>query len=105
MNRRSFIGSILALASAPAIVRADSLMRIVPLDRLVVFGESTVHIDGLEEFFTDGVHVTAEGLRVVERHIIAAWGDSIWAPINTIGALHIEKLGEVVEVRWPVAKE
>lgn len=31
MNRRGFLGSILALAAAPAIVRADSLMRIVPL--------------------------------------------------------------------------
>jgi len=30
MNRRGFLGSILALAAAPAIVRADSLMRIVP---------------------------------------------------------------------------
>lgn len=32
MNRRSFLGSILAAAAAPAIVRADSLMRIVPSD-------------------------------------------------------------------------
>lgn len=30
MNRRSFMGSILALGAAPAIVRADALMRIVP---------------------------------------------------------------------------
>src|SRR5574343_1126621 len=30
MNRRHFLGSILALGVAPAIVRADSLMRIVP---------------------------------------------------------------------------
>lgn len=30
MNRRGFMGSILALAAAPAIVRADALMRIVP---------------------------------------------------------------------------
>lgn len=30
MNRRGFLSSILALAAAPAIVRADSLMRIVP---------------------------------------------------------------------------
>lgn len=29
MNRRGFIGSILAAAAAPAIVRADSLMKIV----------------------------------------------------------------------------
>ena len=32
MNRRSFLSAILATACAPAIVRADSLMRIVPRD-------------------------------------------------------------------------
>lgn len=32
MNRRGFIGSILAFGTAPAIVRADALMRIVPRD-------------------------------------------------------------------------
>lgn len=36
MNRRGFLGSILALASAPAIVRADSLMRIVPRQAVIV---------------------------------------------------------------------
>jgi hypothetical protein len=30
VNRRGFLGSILALGAAPAIVRADSLMRVVP---------------------------------------------------------------------------
>lgn len=29
MNRRSFMGSILALGSAPAIARAESLMKVV----------------------------------------------------------------------------
>jgi len=38
MNRRSFLSSILALGAAPAIVRADSLMRIVPRGLLVVSG-------------------------------------------------------------------
>lgn len=36
MNRRGFIGSILALGAAPAIVRADSLMRIVSRDALIL---------------------------------------------------------------------
>lgn len=35
MNRRGFLGSILAACAAPAIVRADSLMRIVPRDLTV----------------------------------------------------------------------
>jgi len=37
MNRRGFLASCLALAAAPAIVRADSLMRIVP-KRAAVLG-------------------------------------------------------------------
>ena len=36
MDRRSFLSSILALAAAPAIVRADSLMRIVPVEAEVL---------------------------------------------------------------------
>lgn len=36
MNRRSFLGAIIASATAPAIVRADSLMRIVPRETLVL---------------------------------------------------------------------
>ena len=36
MNRRGFLASCLALAAAPAIVRADSLMRIVPIETTVV---------------------------------------------------------------------
>lgn len=36
MNRRGFLGSILTACAAPAIVRADSLMRIVPRDLVLV---------------------------------------------------------------------
>lgn len=36
MNRRGFLGSILALGAAPAIVRADALMRIVPVDTVAI---------------------------------------------------------------------
>lgn len=32
MNRRSFMGSILALGTAPAVLRAENLMRIRPLE-------------------------------------------------------------------------
>lgn len=35
-TRRSFLGSILAMGAAPAIVRADALMRIVPTSALVL---------------------------------------------------------------------
>jgi hypothetical protein len=36
ITRRGFMQSILALAAAPAIVRADSLMRIVPTRTLIL---------------------------------------------------------------------
>jgi len=36
MDRRSFLSSVLALGAAPAIVRADSLMRIVPRELTVM---------------------------------------------------------------------
>lgn len=36
MNRRGFLSSILALGAAPAIVRADSLMRVVPRETTVI---------------------------------------------------------------------
>jgi hypothetical protein len=35
-TRRGFLGSILALGVAPAIVRADSLMRIVPRETTII---------------------------------------------------------------------
>ena len=35
MDRRGFLSSVIALAAAPAIVRADSLMRVVPVNTLV----------------------------------------------------------------------
>lgn len=36
MNRRGLIGSVLALCAAPAIVRADSLMRVVARDTTIL---------------------------------------------------------------------
>lgn len=51
MNRRKFltlgIGSIIAAAAAPAIVRADSLMRIVPRDTLVLRVPEYSAVDGM----------------------------------------------------------
>jgi hypothetical protein len=45
MNRRGFLGSILLAAAAPAIVRADSLMRIVPRD-VVLLGDYALDARG-----------------------------------------------------------
>jgi len=38
VNRRGFLGTILAAACAPAIVRADSLMRSIPRETTVYTG-------------------------------------------------------------------
>jgi len=46
-TRRSFLGSILALGAAPAIVRADALMRIVPRDAPLIVPEIG-QIDGFK---------------------------------------------------------
>ena len=56
MNRRSFIASILAAGAAPAIVRADSLMRIVSRDTVVILPE---------------VLSPAEARRIAERMLMA----------------------------------
>lgn len=71
MNRRGFLGSILALGAAPAIVRADSLMRIVPMDGVIVH-----RIPPMVMFpnptFTGSViltvdQITAEALRIAHE--------------------------------------
>lgn len=36
MNRRGFLGACLAACAAPAIVRADSLMRIIPKETVII---------------------------------------------------------------------
>ena len=53
MNRRSFLSSILLTATAPAIVRADSLMRIVPRDTSILQRGDLVYMDGLTFFNND----------------------------------------------------
>lgn len=56
MNRRSFLSSCLALAAAPAIVRADSLMKIVPRSLIVyppetlAFFQQDIFIDQMRNF-------------------------------------------------------
>lgn len=42
VNRRGFLSSILALATAPAIVRADSLMRVIPMEAPVLLERDLV---------------------------------------------------------------
>ncbi len=48
MNRRGFLGAILAAAAAPAIVRADSLMRIIPRDAGILLENYTQVFDKIQ---------------------------------------------------------
>lgn len=51
MIRRSFLGSILALGAAPAIVRADSLMRVIPTGTTFLTGTEVLRLQ--EAFFAN----------------------------------------------------
>lgn len=72
MDRRGFIGSILAAATAPAIVRADSLMRIVPRDMDVWIGAYHPLLNGTR-VRTNSLYTNAEINRIaneiLEHHI------------------------------------
>jgi hypothetical protein len=45
MHRRSFLGGILALGAAPAIVRASSLMKVATLKETLTYGNQLLSID------------------------------------------------------------
>lgn len=64
MDRRGFLGSILALAAAPAIVRADSLMRLVPVETTVVVPSLGNRLLTIEE-------ITREALRIAHEQGLA----------------------------------
>ena len=78
MNRRSFLSSILALGAAPAIVRADSLMRIVPREALV---EVPGSLYARATFAADDTYVL-----VVSPSDYARWQDEM----NRSARLHVE---------------
>lgn len=51
MNRRGFLKSMLVAGTAPAIVRADSLMRIIPRETEIItsgFGMAGIKTEGTE---------------------------------------------------------
>jgi hypothetical protein len=70
MNRRSFLGTMLAACAAPAIVRASSLMKLAPgmveLESGLVVPTSTLRTGGqlltIEE-------ITREALRVLNKNM------------------------------------
>jgi len=67
MNRRGFIGSILAIGAAPAIVRASSLMRVQGI--IVPTLEEVVAVNSGNSLLTFDL-ITREALRVMEKNLI-----------------------------------
>lgn len=70
MNRRGFLRGMLALGAAPAIVRADSLMKLVPRDLPVVLEMG--HIETFRFVETPIVTTAATGILtsdIVERTV------------------------------------
>ena len=55
MNRRSFLSSILAAGVAPAIVRADALMRVVPREAVLLPAGRVWSLDFAMEPLREGV--------------------------------------------------
>lgn len=60
LKRRGFLFAALAVCAAPAIVRADSLMRVVPPRRLVLWGDG-IHDD------TAALQDILDGIGAVDR--------------------------------------
>lgn len=81
MQRRGFLQACLALAAAPAIVRADSLMRIVPRDAVIV-GANGIELVGLgglvrvmkaHDIVTDCMIMRLDTTNGVEQHHVDIW--------------------------------
>jgi len=69
LNRRGFLGSLLALGAAPAIVRADSLMRVVPRDLGIGAGWRTT-TGGLLSLVQETEWALVQDILVVRSDII-----------------------------------
>jgi hypothetical protein len=99
MNRRGFIGSILAAAAAPAIVRADSLMRIVPVETEVLVPMTLSMRRALPSPTITGVTVlNAQEWSVDGEVWYATHGPSVEIPAGVL------RDGSILRVRSFVAK-
>jgi hypothetical protein len=66
MNRRGFLGAMLTACAAPAIVRADSLMRIVPVSTIIARPADILTLSRATTMLTlwgDGIHDDTEALQ------------------------------------------
>ena len=66
MNRRGFMGSILALGAAPAIVRADALMRVRPRNEAILGTDGFLIVTpALQNYVLMSAH-TSDGINLHE---------------------------------------
>lgn len=87
MNRRSFLGSILAAAAAPAIVRADSLMRIVPREMTLMTGDYVLDARGSDSLLYEVGYFTP---------VLAFDG------MESVLPGRYERIGSVIHFRVPI---
>ena len=71
MNRRGFLGSILALGCAPAIVRASSLMPVRPLFVTAGFETAGFAVRSGSSLLTPTI-ITREALEILEKNMMFA---------------------------------
>lgn len=109
MNRRGFLGSILAACAAPAIARADSLMRIVPMETTI----ETVNV--VEVMFGNQLRnastIAAMALRLVNEHYNGdlklldvshdAYRDAYTARIIIPDGAQMKPQGDTIKIRMP----
>ena len=112
MNRRGFLGSILALGAAPAIVRADALMRIIPrdasvlyvLDSSVQFYESDLALT-LDEFSSRYIQPAMAIIRQdIENEMLSLCGiplSGLRPAQATVSRLSKFERGDIIEIRRP----
>lgn len=98
MNRRGFLQSCIALAAAPAIVRADSLMRIVPRD-------TTILTPAMYDMSGNGNHLywSADGKHIGQIIVFdRAHDEATMSKIASYleGRLHADEIAAMAPVAW-----
>lgn len=80
VDRRGFLKSILALAAAPAIVRADSLMKVIPRNvEVFTWHQEPIVIDQMRDLqFLEGTQwseaqIDAMNMRATARANLSEW--------------------------------
>lgn len=105
MNRRGFLGSIIAACAAPAIVRADSLMRIVARDATVIAPEIgrietfQFYESSLSDHAADALayaFITQEALRIAHENAVF-----VRAVNHRFDSGFVGKFASTVRVRVP----